>query len=426
MQENATHAGMVIVEKTFFSFIACILLYYSVLRSWLWEFNFSLFMTLGQLDRYSRFGSITPAMSMFSIMFFQSLFLISLWDFSSLAYDAYMSQEPMKMGQPLTDGSKDPNGTLLNGLRANREFAKSNAFWELFIIVTRFPARRATLFIEVDRQLAPTWTQISQLCLAELQGINNRIQARNAPPPAAPSQPSSRQPITQPLKQEPNLFQPAPPPQGVLGLVGSGAKAIGNSPGTGYKPVLQAADWAISKGEKALPPSAVNAVQPDNLKSQANALLKRVVALPFIGSFFRQTFAKRASAVICGAPYSHTATIVAATRSLALLVTHSLKEDKFGEVQKDVASIIRAYNTTVSSINSFISQLQPHWSDVEFTPETRQHVEEVEMIKEALIDGLKAMVGGFGEFAGSIGLSGADLGQAKMLLGPEMQHKMLK
>ena len=58
-------------------------------------------------------------------LIFRSLFssglLSTLWEFSNAIFSAYLTQEPMKREQPLTSDSKDPNASLLNGLKAKRE-----------------------------------------------------------------------------------------------------------------------------------------------------------------------------------------------------------------------------------------------------------------------------------------------------------------
>jgi nucleoporin NDC1 len=48
-------------------------------------------------------------------------FLLSLiWLFGNLAFSIFMVKEPLKNGKPLTSESKDPNGSLLNGLKSKK------------------------------------------------------------------------------------------------------------------------------------------------------------------------------------------------------------------------------------------------------------------------------------------------------------------
>lgn len=53
-----------------------------------------------------------------------SFLLTLLWESSNTIFSALVAQEPLKNGQPLTDESRDPNGTLLNGLKARKEVVK--------------------------------------------------------------------------------------------------------------------------------------------------------------------------------------------------------------------------------------------------------------------------------------------------------------
>ena len=50
--------------------------------------------------------------------------LITLWEVSNLVFSVYCAQEPLKREQPLTSESKDPNGSLLIGLKSRKEVAR--------------------------------------------------------------------------------------------------------------------------------------------------------------------------------------------------------------------------------------------------------------------------------------------------------------
>ena len=56
--------------------------------------------------------------------FTSSFLLITLWEFSNAIFGVYLVQEPMKREQPLTSISKDPNASLVNGLKAKREIIR--------------------------------------------------------------------------------------------------------------------------------------------------------------------------------------------------------------------------------------------------------------------------------------------------------------
>lgn len=54
-------------------------------------------------------------------VFYSSFLLIFLWEFTNATFAAYVGQEPLKNGNPLTSDSRDPNGSLLTGLKAKKE-----------------------------------------------------------------------------------------------------------------------------------------------------------------------------------------------------------------------------------------------------------------------------------------------------------------
>ena len=50
--------------------------------------------------------------------------LVALWELSNALFAAYVAQEPLKKEQPVTTGSKDPNGSLLNGIKSKRDVTR--------------------------------------------------------------------------------------------------------------------------------------------------------------------------------------------------------------------------------------------------------------------------------------------------------------
>lgn len=51
-------------------------------------------------------------------------FLVLLWEASNALFTAYVAQAPLKRAQTLTAESRDPNGTLLTGLKSKKEIPK--------------------------------------------------------------------------------------------------------------------------------------------------------------------------------------------------------------------------------------------------------------------------------------------------------------
>lgn len=100
--------------------------YTTFMRKYAWSWTLYFAKVFRSLPRSS---SMLPTIPPFSIsMLFRSFTstfaLLLLWELSSTTFSAFTAQIPLKNDRPLTDGSKDPNGTLLIGLRAKRDLPR--------------------------------------------------------------------------------------------------------------------------------------------------------------------------------------------------------------------------------------------------------------------------------------------------------------
>ncbi|KAK4891799.1 hypothetical protein LTR27_009651 [Elasticomyces elasticus] len=401
-----------------------------------------------------------------------SLLLVTLWELSNAIFTIYVSRPPLKKGQPLTseikDGSgaivsrsRDPNGSLIRGLKAAKDVPRSFAFWELYLICTNplFAVRRATIFAEVDRLPTSTWTEIKDACLSEIAGISTRIQLSQQPTSSQPN-PQAQQQEALAASQQQRGTQPSGLPRiagrGVVNdasvinpsrsstgrggarqaveMVGGVMKSLSQSQSGAHAQGQQqqqqgqrtAAGIGGVYGRKAIEYGVQKAggkgVLPSGLQGVMGGKVLEFLRTP-AGEPFRQTFARRIRAVVLGVPYSKSLDIVHASRSLTALVVASLKEDGFGRVSGDVAGIVRSYTATIGNIRNFIAGLQPHWSDVGFTEAQRdltgggEGLGEVKEVLEVLRSGLEEVVLAFGEYAVGLGLTHAEMRAARTTIG---------
>ena len=99
--------------------------YTLLLRSIVWNWMLSLARLFWDMPAVVEMSFMPPYhISLLARSFVASFFLILLWESSNVVFSAFIAQEPLKKGMPLTDASQDPNRTLLNGLRANKEVVK--------------------------------------------------------------------------------------------------------------------------------------------------------------------------------------------------------------------------------------------------------------------------------------------------------------
>ncbi|KAI0535592.1 nucleoporin protein Ndc1-Nup [Xylaria digitata] len=359
-------------------------------------------------------------------------FLLSLlWYFGEVAFRVQQTREPLKRGQPLSSESKDPNGSLLNGLQSKKPRIFAFAMWELAFIARDYPARRQAIFEDIDRRDGPMWSQIYTLCLSTVQSIQHRIdEYGKAPAPvpstepvAAPMQPRER--ISQPVRAN-DVSAPRPVDKGAL-LTDTISRLVtspGRTPVEDWMPVIrrragQVADRVMTQEQK-------EAIRPQVLRGHLWALALRVLSLPVIGPIFQQTFDRRLAKVVLGTPYAESSVYINATYALSRLAVHSLAEDRYGNVQRDVPAIIRTFTAVINRLEAFRDGFPAHWTDLS---RSRQSVEVTEVLV-ALKDGLNVVLTAFGPYSGDLRLGRADMRMAREAAArgaeerqPEMQQR---
>ncbi|MCJ1392234.1 hypothetical protein MMC18_005101 [Xylographa bjoerkii] len=361
--------------------------------------------------------------------FVAGLMLLCIWEFSNAAFSAYVAQEPLKNGQPLTTDSRDPNGSLLNGLRSKKEIPKTFAFWELLYITQRYTIRKNSIFSEIDRAGGATWAQVLNTSLATIQVITSRIidfeHPRTSAPQAAqqPQQKVERLPrIVPPIKYG-NVISSPSEPTGSREILESTISSMARSHGQSApisSPISPRAKRAIVYArDKLLTTDQINAINPAGLKSLLSNYVNQFLSTPIIGAPFRQTFERRICRVVLGSPYSQLNITVSAIDSVANLALASLREDQFGTVNKDLPLIIRTFANAIQSVERIIQQMPIHWTDTEFQERGGEgrRIEEVEVILLHLRVYLRQLLQDFGPYALDLGLGQGELKACRDIVG---------
>lgn len=275
------------------------------------------------------------------------------------------------------------------------------------------------------------WTQVLNVCLDVIQGMNTRI-AQFQTPPATAQQTQPQQSniqslprISTPLRQD-NILTKPPPPSSKLEMaeanVGTITKAYGQSPHSklpSFPKSPLTKKYLESAKDKVLTPEQQQAISPSGLRATYNSYLMQFLRSP-LGQPFRQTLHRRACAVILGTPYSQLSVIIDAIDSLTRLAISSLTEDSYGKVQTDVPVIIRTFTNTISNLEAFKRNLSVHWTDVEFREEKGgRKIEEVDMVISSLRSGLKELLEAFGGYADNLGLGVREMRIAREVAGTD-------
>ncbi|KHJ36106.1 putative nuclear envelope protein [Erysiphe necator] len=343
--------------------------------------------------------------------------LIFLWEVSNAAFSAYTAQEPLKNGRPITQESRDPNGSLINGLKSQKFQIRVYAFWELSYICHKLKTRRKTIYNDIDRVGGSSWSQVRDACLDVIGGIKTRInnyQSTSVCAAYTPENVSSLPRLSGPLKeglQSPgDIFTAAPKlsstSQGVSRAMQKIAKNRGQTMSSGLSP--KAKKLLNAAGDVILTKQQRQKIS----KIRSGGFLTKWV-LKFLQSYFgwpfRREYQRALATVVLGSPYGDIGIIIDAIESLTKLVICSLTEDQFGEVQRDIKTIILELTTTVIGLEELTSIIGLHWTDVIAI----QKSPEVDQILDSLKKSLSMILGAFEQYSEHIGLSKYDLKMAK-------------
>lgn len=393
--------------------LASIILYNFFVRPFAWRFTLALFRPFFSLPKSSLPPSMTPYFSTMTFLprCFQAGFLFSLLlVISNAAFSLFLVNEPLKDGKPLTSDSKDPNGSLLNGLKSKKDKIKAFSMWELAFIARDFPDRRVAIYTDIDRKDGSTWSQICKLCLDSIKTLENRIDPP-APAPAAPAATATSEDttevkrLTKPVRDDPSILVATPQKKKTFSsemekMVNKVAIDPANSPRLSplTKHVLQDARKRLQDVQRDIS-------GPENPNSSLQNLVRQVLSFPIVGYPFQLQYQNRITAAVLGGPYGEPSVYVNAINALSLLAVHSLQEDKFGNVQRDVATIVRELTRVTRKLGSFKASFPTHWTDID----AKRVCPEVDAILDAFKDGLTDLIASFGQYSRDLRLSQTDM-----------------
>lgn len=287
--------------------------------------------------------------------------------------------------------------------------------WELAIIAEDFEAQRRAIFADIDRKDGPMWSQVYSICMGILKGMEDRADAHGKPlSPAAPVEKAPPQPkprSTAPLKEGEIFTKPGGALRGgVEKAWDQVARSPGSSPMKDLSPLAKKT-WKSAR-DRILSKEQQSAVSPENIRSQAQQYLSGLLHVEWIGSLFRQEFGTELAATVLGTPYAEPTLYTHAAQALCHLAVHSLAEDQFGNVHRDVPSIIRTLTSIITKVEALKKRFPVHWTD----STGRKDSPEVDDILDVLRGNLELVVTRFEPFSSDLRLSLMDLRLAKELV----------
>ncbi|KAH6848276.1 nucleoporin protein Ndc1-Nup [Chaetomium sp. MPI-CAGE-AT-0009] len=400
--------------------ILSVILYPLTVRGAVWKTTLVFLRPIYSLPR----SNMLPVSLPYSIpalfrCFLVGLILMFAWTAANTAFSLFLVKHPLKNGKALTSDSKDPNGSLLNGLKNKKLSIKCFAMWELSFIARDFPDRRKSIYEDIERKDGPMWSQVYKICLDTIKAMETNMDTYVAPPapPAStdktPEQLQEEQQkahTTNPPRDE-EIFQPIPQRKGLRNQVEKAVNQAALAPGQPSqlsptaKRVVESAKQQLLKAQK-------EATGSEDTQGLFQDAALRVLRSP-AGWPFRQHYRRRLAHAVFGAPYGEPSLYVNTAYALSGLAVHSLREDKYGHVQRDVAAVIRALTAVTKKLEGFGDALPAHWTDVG----GERTCPEVEEVLAALRDALARLIDAFGPYARDLRLSLTDMRLAREAAG---------
>ncbi|ETN46251.1 uncharacterized protein HMPREF1541_00435 [Cyphellophora europaea CBS 101466] len=363
--------------------------YTLLLRQPLWQAHLAIAKLFFNISRSgSRATGIPPIFGTMHTTIYAGFWLSMAWELSALSLVAYFKKPPVKNDIPWTSSGKDPNGSLLNGMKLKRGILKTFAFWELVVIAQNHPERRKAIFSDIDRPTGPVWSQMLAEGLKVIKQIDERIQ----PPPAANPANTEQNLATLPkILKAPRETTRIQEERNIL-------SQKEKKDARARQRLLEIADDKIKQlGSHSEPLRLPNVPDTANFVGNAKG---------YFGWFFGSSNTSRINATVLGTPNSDSATIVDAIEGITRMLSASLQDDAYGKAMAGVPETVKQFTKTIVLIEGFLQQTPPDGN-----------ISDVELILRRLKSGLSELLSAFQMFLADTGLGIADLNAARKASG---------
>ncbi|ODQ67884.1 hypothetical protein NADFUDRAFT_81016 [Nadsonia fulvescens var. elongata DSM 6958] len=356
---------------------------YLALRNRIWNSSIEFFRLFFLLHRSNAYYKFPVGLGMLADTLFSSFLLFLVWEFSNEAFSIYMSLGPLHRNCCISEKSKDKNGTLVTGIRAvKRPLTRALAFQELLYISLNQPNRRTEIYKDINREI-PIWGQILKECSFVLNQVvkstTKKFDKESSQPLEKPLTKTSATPVTViPIKNE-NIFLKGRPTHSIM---------------EGF----QDNNASISK-------DMVNSLK--NTLDNSRVFLKQYSSYrdwffaSRMGIPFRQTIQRRVKIM-----FPNPVLTMNAITALSSFMVHSIDEDVYGTVQRDIPVVLHELCMTMSALEGFLNSPHIHWSDIDAQRSSQlPNLEEINVIMDAVYTGFIEIVDKFGAYFEHMDLS---------------------
>ncbi|ANB14359.1 Ndc1p [Sugiyamaella lignohabitans] len=385
----------VLLRSTVFAVTATIgfPIVYWIFRGIIWRNGLLVarYVLLYKLHRSGEYVSFPLSFEMLFITLFSSFFLFLLWEACNTGFNIYMSLGPLHRGVLISFKSRDPNGTLITGLKSSgRPLTRLLAFQELAYISLNDRVRRASIYSDIDRpidQFGPppanvssrlpnnknttsAWAEIYGECILIAEDLTKKLTSAGTKNNTNSNKPSgdgssttAKNTLVKETHQQAVTTATSPPP----------IKVIRDN---------IFLDPSLNTNHKRTNSDALRARIVDNLQDKEAHRSKEVISAITEARSTVQTYISQYKSLITkfleakpGAPFRYTvrrqtnalipnvALCNDALLALSYLVCFSIDEDALGTVQRYIPDILSSYYRLILALESYISDPPVHWSN---------------------------------------------------------------
>lgn len=257
------------------------------------------------------------------------------------------------------------------------------------------------------------WSQVYAVCMDAIKSIEARVDNYGKPPapvqaPAQVEEPRKR--VSAPLRTDP-VFSPGKPNAGskakeVVKILTSGSDSS-TSPLAELSPLAKKT-WNSTR-DHMLSRQQQEAMSSQNVLGHLEKAVLSAMSFGWVRALLQQDFRTEFAGAVLGSPHAEPTLYVSAANALCQLAVHSLGEDQFGNVHRDVPSIIRTLTVVIRKIEDLQYRFPVHWTDAGSTRTSP----EVDQVLDAMRSGLGEVVKCFEPFCHDLRLTPGDLRHAK-------------
>lgn len=273
-----------------------------------------------------------PSLQTVVVNHFKLAALVWIWEFANTCFDIYLSRGPMHCGALISEGSKLPNHTLVNGLQSKRYTLSNLEAWRELQYIGEFEkSRRVSIYSDVSSETV-IWKQVFRTWDSYIQEVQKSLPIPEPKKELEQKRTKSvvaGQPVSSSLKGE--------------RLIRISNDNVLSDPAPSFSERL--VKKLQSHDNKALVIGERLKNIETTIKSVAHSYAKLLLDSKY------GTLLRKSTATIFEMKVADYQVVGCANEAIAALIARSLDEDPLGYVQVDIAAVLKTLDEFLTALD---------------------------------------------------------------------------